>query len=325
MQSRQRRTTVHIQLRQLIVVAVQLCQRRTTVHIQRLQLIAVAVQFHQRRTIVHIQRLQLILGAVQHRQLRVLAQIQRRQLILGAVQLRQCRIFAQIQRLQRIVVAVQRRQRGIFAQIQRRQLIHGADQRRQRLEILDSLQGGHGLGVNIEFGDLGNFCHIFPRDMLGIGDYLLLLQYFGELRVEQSGEIRIVGYRRLGDGQLHALLFAGDFHISRAGLHSGMYAGGQFDCLLAGRAVCGLGGQPVGVGFVLVILDREGPVGRSGERDRCRPPLDGVERVVGLFDYESGLRGGRIGCLVVLAASGKGERGSKCQQIQQIETFHERL
>ena len=317
-QPRQRHIRTDIQRRQLIAVAVQLCQRRVRAYIQRRQLIVFAGQLRQRRVRAHIQRRQLIGAAGQPRQRRIHAEIQRRQLIEGTGQLRQRRAAADIQRRQRIVVAPQRRQRRVRAYIQRRQLIVVAGQLRQRLEILDSLQGCQGAGVfissrNIQFGHCGDLFHILRRDILRVGNNTLFLQLLRKVRVEQGGEIRVVGCRCLGDGQPHALLPADQIGVSRA-VRCPVIAGGrQFDGLFAGRTARGRDGQPVGGGFGIVVHDREGPAGRGGKRDRCGPIFDGVKRIFGLLDGQGPGKG--IAAIILLAA-GEGKGGSKCQQVK---------
>ena len=317
-QPRQRHIRTDIQRRQLIAVAVQLRQRRVRAYIQRRQLIVFAGQLRQRRVRAHIQRRQLIGAAGQPRQRRIHAEIQRRQLIEGTGQLRQRRAAADIQRRQRIVVAPQRRQRRVRAYIQRRQLIVVAGQLRQRLEILDSLQGCQGAGVfissrTIQFGHCGDLFHILRRDILRVGNNTLFLQLLRKVRVEQGGEIRVVGCRCLGDGQPHALLPADQIGVSRA-VRCPVIAGGrQFDGLFAGRTARGRDGQPVGGGFGIVVHDREGPAGRGGKRDRCGPIFDGVKRIFGLLDGQGPGKG--IAAIILLAA-GEGKGGSKCQQVK---------
>ncbi len=317
-QPHQRHIRTDIQRRQLIAVAVQLRQRRVRAYIQRRQLIVFAGQLRQRRVRAHIQRRQLIGAAGQPRQRRIRAEIQRRQLIEGTGQLRQHRAAADIQRRQRIVVAPQRRQRRVRAYIQRRQLIVVAGQLRQRLEILDSLQGCQGAGVfissrNIQFGHCGDLFHILRRDILRVGNNTLFLQLLRKVRVEQGGEIRVVGCRCLGDGQPHALLPADQIGVSRAGRCPVIAGGRQFDGLFAGRTARGRDGQPVGGGFGIVVHDREGPAGRGGKRDRCGPIFDGVKRIFGLLDGQGPGKG--IAAIILLAAC-KGKGGSKCQQVK---------
>ena len=123
------------------------------------------------------------------------------------------------------------------------------------------------------------------------GNNVFLFQKIREYRVEERGEIRIGGCPCLGNGYLHGLRSAGDVHISRAGLLRDSGRGGQCDALAAGRADCGRDGQPVRV----FAGDGERPVGRSGEGEGCRAVVQGIERVLGLFDDESGIRGARIG------------------------------
>ena len=292
-QPRQRHIRTDIQRRQLIAVAVQLRQRRVRAYIQRRQLIVFAGQLRQRRVRAHIQRRQLIGAAGQPRQRRIRAEIQRRQLIEGTGQLRQRRAAADIQRRQRIVVAPQRRQRRVRAYIQRRQLIVIAGQLRQRLEILDSLQGGQGFGILaqiVQLDHIGQIFHILSRDLSRIVDMAHLLQSAGERRGEPVGEIRDVGHV-LGDGHRRGLLAAGDFEADYAFRLAEIPSGRQFDGLAAGRAACGRDGQPIRV----FAGDGERPVGRSGEGEGCRAVVQGIERVLGLFDDESGIRGARIG------------------------------
>ena len=280
--------------------------------------IVFAGQPRQRRVRTDIQRRQRIGGAVQPRQRRVFADIQRLQRIVGAGQPRQRHIRTDIQRRQLIAVAVQLRQRRVRAYIQRRQLIVVAGQLRQRLEILDSLQGCQGAGVfissrNIQFGHCGDLFHILRRDILRVGNNTLFLQLLRKVRVEQGGEIRVVGCRCLGDGQPHALLPADQIGVSRA-VRCPVIAGGrQFDGLFAGRTARGRDGQPVGGGFGIVVHDREGPAGRGGKRDRCGPIFDGVKRIFGLLDGQGPGKG--IAAIILLAA-GEGKGGSKCQQVK---------
>ena len=280
--------------------------------------IVFAGQPRQRRVRTDIQRRQRIGGAVQPRQRRVFADIQRLQRIVGAGQPRQRHIRTDIQRRQLIAVAVQLCQRRVRAYIQRRQLIVVAGQLRQRLEILDSLQGCQGAGVfissrNIQFGHCGDLFHILRRDILRVGNNTLFLQLLRKVRVEQGGEIRVVGCRCLGDGQPHALLPAGQIGVSRAGRCPVIAGGRQFDGLFAGRTARGRDGQPVGGGFGIVVHDREGPAGRGGKRDRCGPIFDGVKRIFGLLDGQGPGKG--IAAIILLAA-GEGKGGSKCQQVK---------
>ena len=280
--------------------------------------IVFAGQPRQRRVRTDIQRRQRIGGAVQPRQRRVFADIQRLQRIVGAGQPRQRHIRTDIQRRQLIAVAVQLRQRRVRAYIQRRQLIVVAGQLRQRLEILDSLQGCQGAGVfissrNIQFGHCGDLFHILRRDILRVGNNTLFLQLLRKVRVEQGGEIRVVGCRCLGDGQPHALLPAGQIGVSRAGRCPVIAGGRQFDGLFAGRTARGRDGQLVGGGFGIVVHDREGPAGRGGKRDRCGPIFDGVKRIFGLLDGQGPGKG--IAAIILLAA-GEGKGGSKCQQVK---------
>lgn len=317
-QPRQRRVRTDIQRRQRIGGAVQLRQRRVFADIQRLQRIVGAGQPRQRHIRTDIQRRQLIAVAVQLRQRRIRAEIQRRQLIEGTGQLRQRRAAADIQRRQRIVVAPQRRQRRVRAYIQRRQLIVVAGQLRQRLEILDSLQGCQGAGVfissrNIQFGHCGDLFHILRRDILRVGNNTLFLQLLRKVRVEQGGEIRVVGCRCLGDGQPHALLPADQIGVSRAGRCPVIAGGRQFDGLFAGCAACGRDGQPVGGGFGIVVHDRKRPAGRGGKRDRYGPIFNGVKCIFGLLDGQ--VPGKGIAAIILLAAC-KGKGGSKCQQVK---------
>lgn len=176
----------------------------------------------------------------------------------------------------------------------------------QRFEKLDTPQVGQRFGTavatpNFQFGDAGNRFHVLPRDLSHIGNNVFLFQKIREYRVEERGEIRIGGCPCLGNGYLHGLRSAGDVHISRAGLLRDSGRGGQCDALAAGRADCGRDGQPVRV----FAGDGECPGGRGREGEGRRAVVDGVERILGLFDGQR-LWGVRS---FILAAGGKGKEG----------------
>lgn len=181
----------------------------------------------------------------------------------------------------------------IIADNQLGQVRIGAIQFSQRLEILDPLQGGQGFGILaqiVQLDHIGQIFHILSRDLSRIVDMAHLLQSAGERRGEPVGEIRDVGHV-LGDGYRRGLLAAGDFETDYAFRFAEIPSGRQFDGLAAGRAACGRDGQPIRV----FAGDGERPVGRSGEGEGCRAVVQGIERVLGLFDDESGIRGARIG------------------------------
>ena len=174
--------------------------------------------------------------------------------------------------------------------------------------------------------------HLLHRDLLRIGDNIPFLQLLRKGFIEQCGEVHVVGQARLGDGQPHGLLPADEVDISRAGRCLEIPCGGHPDALFAGRTARDVGGQPRGIGtggsgfisgtgFGFVVHDREGPVGRCGERGRCGPFLEGIELVVGLFNGQIFRKGeGRNIDQIHLDAPGGGQREEGGQQ---VKTFHD--